>query len=488
MTGMSEATATDMPGISSAPMPFTGPELCGYPARTVIDLLVRREIAPHDLLDACEARVAAVEPAINALPITCFDRARGWPVAEQSLLRGLPIAIKDLTDIAGVRSTYGTPGLANNIPVTSDPLVERLEANGGIVVGHSNVPEFGAGGNTFNAVFGATRNPYDTRMNAGGSSGGAAAALAAGEVWLSHGSDLAGSLRTPAAYCGVVGLRPSPGRCGGGPAAAPYLTIGVQGPMARDVTDCALFLDAMVGADIRQPLSLPAPETGFRAALEGWEGDRPKLASLLDVPPLGLMEPVIRTGLEATLRLAERSGARISTPQPDLSALSHLFAVMRGHFFAALFGTMPDAIRGHFKPTLAQNIAFGEVLAITDIWEAERARGMLAAAIGAILSDADALVLPVVGLEPLPVEVEYPTAVAGVPMTDYIDWLRGSYLASVLGLPALVIPIGLSPSGLPMGIQLIGRPYGEAALLRVGRWLEACLDLCCRPIDPVQRH
>lgn len=473
-------------------MSFTGPELCGYPARTVVDLLVRREISPGDLLDACEARVAAVEPVVNALPITCFDRARAaldaMPTPHRRMLAGLPLAIKDLTDIAGVRSTYGTPGLADNIPDASDPLVERLEAHGGLVIGHSNVPEFGAGGNSFNALFGATRNPYDTRLNAGGSSGGAAAALATGEVWLSHGSDLAGSLRTPAAYCGVVGLRPSPGRCGGGPAAAPYLTIGVQGPMARDVTDCALFLDAMAGADVRQPLSLPAPETSFLAALEGWDARPPRIASLIGLPPFDLLEPPIRDGLDRTLRLGERCGAMISTPAPDLSGLHHLFAVLRGHFFATLFGPMPDAIRRHFKATLAGNIAFGEALTSADIWDAERARGRLAGAIAAIFEQADLLALPVVGLEPQPVEIEYPEAVAGVAMRDYIDWLRGSYLASVLGLPALVIPIGRSASGLPMGIQLVGRPYGEAALLRAGRWLEACLDLSCAPIDPVVRH
>ena len=233
---------------------FTGPELCRKEAHEVVSLLKSGEVSPAELIEAAFERIEAVEPLVNAMPTRCRERADAAAKAlatsdphAPGWLGGLPIAIKDLTNVKGVRTTMGTKGLADNIAADSDPLVLRLEENGGIVVGKTNTPEFGAGANTFNAVFGMTRNPWNTALNAGGSSGGAAASLASGETWLSHGSDLAGSLRTPAAYCGVVGFRPSPGIAGGGPAPVKFHTEGVQGPMARSVRDCALFLDAMAG-------------------------------------------------------------------------------------------------------------------------------------------------------------------------------------------------------------------------------------------------
>ncbi|MGB0505952.1 MAG: amidase, partial [Pikeienuella sp.] len=226
---------------------FTGPELCALEAHEVVTLLRNKEIEPKDLLDAAFDRLETVEPAINAMPTLCKDRAyaaaktldqteanhAGW-------LAGLPIGIKDLTPVAGVRTTFGTKGLSDFVPEENEPLVDQLENRGAIVVGKTNTPEFGAGGNTFNDVFGITRNPWDTTLNAAGSSGGAAASLATGEVWLSHGSDHGGSLRTPAAFCGVVGLRPSPGMFGGGGLQNGFMIEGAQGPMARSVRDCAL--------------------------------------------------------------------------------------------------------------------------------------------------------------------------------------------------------------------------------------------------------
>ena len=248
---------------------FTGSDLCAMPAREVVKLLKKKEVSPAELLDASYQRIAQVEPVVNAMPTLCEERARAslsklpeYAKAQEdqrAWLCGLPVGIKDLTPVSGVVTTYGSVGMKDFIPEASDPLVDTLEERGALVVGKTNTPEFGAGGNTYNDVFGFTRNPRDTRKNAGGSSGGAAASLATGEVWLSHGSDLAGSLRTPAAYCGVVGFRPSPGRAGGGPAPAAFLMEGISGPMARDVEDVALFLDAMSGFDPRVPLSLEAP-------------------------------------------------------------------------------------------------------------------------------------------------------------------------------------------------------------------------------------
>ena len=251
-------------------------ELVQMTATEAVQRLRSREIAPIELVEASLARIEKVEPAINALPTVCAERARaharkleGTPPAEgRGWLGGLPVAIKDLIEVEGVRTTYGSPVYADHIPQRSDILVEQLEARGAIVIGKSNTPEFGAGANTFNEVFGKTLNPWDTRMSCAGSSGGSAVALATGEVWLATGSDLGGSLRTPASFCSVVGLRPSTGRVPVAPREMSFDNLSVDGPMARTVADLALLLDAMVGLHLADPLSYPAPAESYAAAAE----------------------------------------------------------------------------------------------------------------------------------------------------------------------------------------------------------------------------
>src|ERR1700730_15727302 len=251
-------------------------ELIKADAVTIVDLLQRGEVTPHDLLDALEARIAAVDGSVNALPTLCFERARAhadrlmrMPVSARGPLAGLPVPIKDLIPVEGVRTTQGSPIYADHIPARSDILVERLEANGGVVYAKSNTPEFGAGANTFNEVFGATRNPWNLARSAAGSSGGAAAALASGSAWVAHGSDTGGAPRNPARFCGIGGLCPSIGRVARNPAAKIDRTLGVQGPMARNVDDLALLLDAMTGEHPADPLPLPALARRFRKAMNG---------------------------------------------------------------------------------------------------------------------------------------------------------------------------------------------------------------------------
>ncbi len=282
-------------------------------ARSAVDcvaLLRNGEITPHDLLDAIEARLPEVEPAVNALPTLCFERARAAadalmrkPPAERGLLAGLPVPIKDLTEVKGVLTTFGSPIYKEYLPDWSDPLVERIEANGGLIYAKSNTPEFGAGANTFNEVFGATRNPWNTKLSAAGSSGGAAVALKTGTAWLAHGSDLGGSLRNPASFNGIVGLRPTPGRVATDPGQMIDRTLPVEGPMARTVADLALFLDAMVGEDIRDPVSLPAPSTSFTGQMRsGWRPKRVAWGGDLGITPV---DPEV---MEITRRAALRFG------------------------------------------------------------------------------------------------------------------------------------------------------------------------------------
>src|SRR5262245_19272138 len=253
-------------------------ELVRLTASQAVTRLKAGEITPLDLIDAAERRIAEVEPHLNALPTLCLERGREHArrlmrgegreaESEPGWLAGLPVAIKDLADVAGVRTTYGSPIFRDHIPATSHPVVERIERKGGIVIAKSNTPEFGAGGSTFNEVFGRTRNPWNTALTPGGSTGGGAAALAAGEVWLAHGSDHAGSLRRPATYCSVVGLRPSAGRITRGTSNNLFGPLSVQGPMARNVADVALFLDTMVGLCPRDPLTFDAPGQSFSRAV-----------------------------------------------------------------------------------------------------------------------------------------------------------------------------------------------------------------------------
>jgi amidase len=259
-------------------MTHTSDALTQLTATEAVALLKRHEVTPLELIAAAERRIAEVEPAINALPTLAFERAReharrlmrgeGRAAAgEAGWLAGLPVAIKDLVDVAGVRTTYGSLIFKDHVPTTSHPLVERIERKGGIIIAKSNTPEFGAGGSTFNEVFGRTRNPWNTSLTPGGSTGGGAAALAAGEVWLAHGTDHAGSLRRPATYCSLVGMRPSAGRVTRGTANNLFAPLSVHGPMGRTVADVALFLDTMVGLCPRDPLTFAAPSRSFSDAV-----------------------------------------------------------------------------------------------------------------------------------------------------------------------------------------------------------------------------
>ena len=473
---------------------FSGPDLCALSARETVRVLKTGQVSATEVLEASEARIEQVEPAVNATVIRAGARARqqiealakhaGQPINEPGWLSGLPIAIKDLTLVSGLPATFGSLALKDTVAQTSDPLVERLETRGAIIVGKTNTPEFGAGGNTFNAVFGQTRNPWNTSRNAGGSSGGAAVSLATGEVWLSHGSDLAGSLRTPAAYCGVVGLRPTPGRCGGGPAATAFSIEGIAGPMARDTRDLALFLDAMAGYDPRHPISLDAPTVPFQTAIDA--PDRPlRLAFSEDQRGFAPVEPEIREILRAAMEQVQSAGHNIDEACPDLPGLYDTYITLRGVHYGSINAYLPEAVQAVFKDTLRHNTETGRNLRASKIYDAMRQRTVLYHAMRQFLDGYDVLAIPVVGLEAGPAEQEFPPFVDGQPVTDYVDWLRFSFLATTTALPALSLPVGFTQSGMPVGLQLIGPPRGDAKLLHVARQIEDILALPTQPIDPI---
>ena len=473
---------------------FTGPELCALEAHEVVDLLRRREISSEELLADSLARIETVEPVVNAMPTLCPDRAHAASRAlsnEQAdhpgWLGGLPLGIKDLDRVKGVRTTFGTLGFADHVPDFSDHFVERLEQRGGLVVGKTNTPEMGAGGNTFNAVFGATRNPWNTTLNPGGSSGGAAASLATGETWLSQGSDHGGSLRTPAAYCGVVGLRTTPGRVPTTLVAgvsAGHIADGVIGPMARSVRDCALFLDSLSGFEPRFPLSLPSPETSFQDSVAK-ATPRVRIAFAPDLDGLCPVELPIRDALVSALDRVEAEGGTVMEDCPDLSGLEDTYRKLRALGFVASFSRLPEDVRRHFKPALRDNWAFARNLTIEDFAGANIDRTRLFLGMQGFLENFDVLACPTVGCMPRNSDIEWIGDIEGEAFGDYLGWMKFAFLATTTGLPAASVPVAVSPDGLPIGIQLVGPPRGEATVLAVARAVEMAVGGPIGPIDPV---
>jgi amidase len=459
-------------------------------ACTVVDKLKSGEVTPLDLLDALEARIAAVDDKVNALPTLCFDRARAHakalmqkPVAERGVLAGLPVPIKDLTDVAGVLTTQGSPIYRDRIPERSDLLVEHLERNGGVIYAKSNTPEFGAGANTFNEVFGATRNPFDTSRSAAGSSGGAAVALATGMAWLAHGSDLGGSLRNPASFCGIVGLRPSIGRVAHTPKFMVDNTTSVQGPMARTVEDLALMLDAMSGECPADPRSLPAPATSFLSAARS--GARPKRVAYS--PDFGIT-PVDPEVAAITRKAAERFaelGAIVEEAHPDFSEAHECFHVLRAFSFAMTKAELLRTKRDQLKPEVIWNIEEGLKLSVEQITRAQAQRLAMTERTLKFFESYDLLLSPATIVAPFPVENRYVAECGGKTFSNYIEWVAIAYAITLACAPALSLPCGFTASGLPVGLQIVAAPRGEARLLAGAKTLEDVLGLASStPIDP----
>jgi amidase len=471
-------------------------DLTRMTAQAVVRLLRQGRVSPLELIDAALARIAATDGVLNALPTLCPDRARdrarrlmesasavapgpGW-------LGGLPLAVKDLNDVAGVRTTYGSPIYADQVPARSDILVERLEANGGVVLAKSNTPEFGAGANTFNAVFGETLNPWNPRLTVGGSSGGSAAALAAGQVWLATGSDLGGSLRTPASFCSVVGLRPGPGRVPHGPEARPFDTLSVDGPMGRTVGDVALMLDAIVARHPEDPLSLDLPQEAFQiAAAERRLPQRVAFSPDLGITPV---DAEVRQICEAAARRFGAAGAIVEEACPDFSGAAECFGVLRALGFVAgrrLSLEHYEKHRDKLKPDVIWNIERGLALTAGDIARAELARGALYHRVVAFFRSHDLLLCPAACVPPFDVGTRWLKELNGIAFDNYVEWIRITYAVTLTSCPALSLPCGFTRDGRPVGLQMVGRPRGEAELLGAAAALEEILDIAkLVPLDP----
>lgn len=461
-------------------------DLIRLSARSVRDLLKDRQVGPLELLDALEHRISEVDGAVNALPTLCFERARqrarerdfsGLPLA------GIPVAIKDLLPVSGVRTTFGSMAYRDHIPEASDLLVERIEAAGGLVYAKSNTPEFGAGANTFNDVFGFTRNPWNTALSAAGSSGGSAVALATGMAWLATGSDLGGSLRNPASFCSIVGLRPSQGRIASDPGETAFNRLSMEGPMARNVNDAAMLLDVMAGYDRRDPMSLDDPVEFFEEAAIS-ENVPPRIAFS---PDLGVtpVDPEVAEICERAALRFEELGARVEKAHPDFSGLQDVFQVHRALSFATSLGPQLEANRDTFKPEIVWNIEKGLALTGQDIMNAMVERSEIYRRANTFFSDFDLILTPATVVPPYPVEQRFVQRVGDHEFSNYIEWCSIAYAFTVLGAPAMSVPCGFTQSGLPVGLQIAAPLREETRLLAAASALENLLRLSdALPIDP----
>ncbi len=466
-------------------------ELTRLSARDAVALLRHGEVTARELVDAAADRIAEVDPAVNAVPTLCLDMARAHADAVQvpenpgpGWLASLPILIKDLTDVAGVRTTYGSPIFADYVPDHDDVMVARLKRNGAIVMGKSNTPEFGAGANTFNEVFGKTRNPWNTDMTCGGSSGGAAVALATGMTWLATGSDLGGSLRTPASFCSVVGMRPTPGRVPLGPTSDPFQTLSMNGPMGRNVADLALLLDAQVGVEPNFPLSLPAPETSFEASalspeLPGRIGFSPDLG-------IGPVDPEVVDVCRAAAERLAGAGATVEEACPDFSGAMDIFQTLRAALFVTGRASLLDNHRDALKPEMIWNIEKGMKLTAGEIGRAQVERGHLTRRVADWFEAYDILACPVAIVPPFDVDIRYVERVGDHAFDNYVDWLYIVAAITLTGCPAISIPCGYTASGLPIGLQLVAPARSEAKLLSVAAAAEEIFGLAAKvPMDPI---
>ena len=453
-------------------------DLCFLSASALVDLIRRRRASVAEVMQSHLSQIDRVNSRVNAIVTLHPERALAAArEADSRLARGeapgplfgLPVAHKDLVSTRGVRTTFGSPIYRDHVPEVDAVIVERLAAAGAISVGKTNTPEFGTGSQTFNPVFGATLNPWDTRLTCGGSSGGAAVALACGMVPIADGSDLGGSLRNPASFCNVVGFRPSTGRVPKWPTVSGWFGMSVEGPMARSVADAALMLSAIAGPDARAPLSLPEPGARFGQSLDrDFASTRIGWVQSPDIP----VDVRVRTVIDARIPTFAGLGSKVEGVQPDFSDADFVFKTLRAWRYALAYGPLLAEHRHQMKQTVIWNIESGLKLTGEDLGQAELRRTRLCERIRVLMREFEFLVLPSAQVPPFPVDQEYVTEINGAPMSTYLDWMRTCYFVTVLGLPAISVPAGFTDDGLPVGLQIVGRHLDDFGVLQLAHAFE----------------
>jgi amidase len=449
-------------------------ELCFLPATELAQAVRNRELSAREVMAAHLAQIERVNPQVNAIVTLLPEQAMaGAATADEALARGeevgllhgLPIAFKDLVDTAGIRTTYGSPIYADFVPDQDTLMVERVKQAGAIPIGKTNTPEFGAGSQTFNPVFGATSNPYDVTRTCGGSSGGAAVALACGMLPIADGSDLGGSLRNPANFCNVVGFRPSIGRVPKYPTNMAWSSLSVSGPMARMVSDVALLLAAMAGPDPREPIAIREPGSRFLAPLErDFRGVKIAWSEDLGMLPVDEGVTAVINSQRATFASL---GCLVEEGEPDFRDADEVFKVWRAWSFASSYASLLQTHRDQMKETVIWNVEEGMKLSAAQLAEAESKRTALYHRVRAFMERYEFMVMPVSQVRPFPLTQEYITEINGVQMETYIDWMKSCYFITVTGLPAASVPCGFTAEGLPVGLQIIGRHQDDFGVLQL---------------------
>jgi len=454
-------------------------DICFLTANELSRRILARELSAKDVVEAHLAQIDRVNPRVNAIVTYLPEQALKNALAaddalargdDPRLLHGLPIAHKDLLETRGVRTTYGSPVYVDYVPDHDALIVERLKAAGAISVGKTNVPEFGAGSQTFNEIFGTTLNPYDLTKTCGGSSGGAAAALACGMIPLADGSDFGGSLRNPANFCNVVGFRPSVGRVPDWPRAMGWSQLSVKGPMARTVRDAALMLSVMAGPDPRAPISIAEPGRVFARPLErDFTGVRISWSCDLGGLPV---DPRVTSAIERQRGTFESLGCVTDDTEPDFTDANEVFMTMRAWMMATTRADLLRSNRDQLKDTVVWNIEEGLKLSATDIGKAEVKRTHLYHRVREFMETYEFMILPVNQHPPFDANQPFLTDVNGVRMETYIDWMRSCYYVSVTGHPAISVPCGFTEEGLPVGVQIVGRHQDDLGVLQLAHAFE----------------
>ena len=469
-------------------------DICFISANELVRLYRTRKVSPLEVMQAVFARIDAVNPTVNAYVTLARDsalaaarratRMLGRKAITLPPLFGVPVSIKDLVATKGIRTTWGSLIYKDHIPDKDDLVVQRLKAAGAIVVGKTNTPEFGAGGNTFNAVFGATRNPWNPALSCGGSSGGAAVAVTTGMGPIAQGSDLGGSLRTPAAFCGVVGFRCTPGLVPAYPRTLSFDSLGVNGPITRTVADAALMLSAIAGPDDRAPLSYESDKSQLTKAvkapsIKGW-----RIAWTPDLDGLIPVDEEVRRVAHNAVRAFRSLGARVESACPAFAEVPDIIRGTRGLSMVALHADKLPKWREQMQKDLVSDIEQGLALTPREIARSEALRSVLWQRVRTFMETRELLVLPTVAVPPFPVEQPYPTQINGKSLEHYTQWFSLTYGITVTGLPAISVPCGFTRSGLPVGLQIVGRRRQDVAVLRAAAAFEAAAPWADR-IPPI---
>ncbi len=466
------AAPTPHPSSGASPLCFTG-------AVRMAQLIRAKKLSAREALAAHIAQIERVNPKVNAFVTMALEMAAQAAAEADEMqarheklgpLHGLPVAHKDLIETRGIRTTFGSPLFRDYIPAENDLIVERMRRAGAIVIGKTNTPEFGAGSQTFNTIFGATRNPYDLTKTCGGSSGGGAVALACGMTPLATGTDVGGSLRNPTAFCNIVGFRPSIGRVPDPKTALAWSTLNVSGCMARSVADLALGLSVIAGPDARDPLSINEPGESFARPL-GRSFKGVQVAWFKDLGGIPF-DARVRAVADAHRATFAALGCIVEEDEPDFAPAEISFRVLRAWAAAAKHGALYAKHPEAFKDTLRKEIEHGLGLTGSDIARAEAAHAQLWRRFQAFLERYEYFVLPTVQTPPFDLSIPYPVDIEGVRFTSYIDWMKSCWYISATGNPAISVPAGFTPEGLPVGLQIVGRDKQDFSVLQLAHAFE----------------